>query len=104
MQELIQSNPNDEGEPASRQPKGPQGKVTINIPRALYNNLKEVIVGSGFDSVTDFVVYVLRDIASAGQSAQGLDMSGGSRPADADRLTKEELEAVRRRLQALGYL
>lgn len=72
----------------------PQAKVTIKIPRALYNNLKEVIAGSGFNSVTDFVVYVLRDIVSTERTGRG----GG------DRLSKEELEAVRQRLKALGYL
>jgi hypothetical protein len=73
---------------------GPKGrdKVTIKIPRALYNNLKLVIEGSGFDSVTDFVVYVLRDIASTGR---------GPRP---EGLSKDEIEAVRQRLKALGYL
>jgi metal-responsive CopG/Arc/MetJ family transcriptional regulator len=70
-----------------------QAKVTIKIPRALYNNLKEVIAGSGFNSVTDFVVYVLRDIVSAERTK-----------AEGDRLSKDELEAVRQRLKALGYL
>lgn len=82
----------------SETPKPSQAKVTIKIPRALYNNLKEVIAGSGFNSVTDFIVYVLRDIASAKGAA------APERPARAERLTKEELEAVRQRLKALGYL
>jgi hypothetical protein len=88
-------------QPPEPTPKASQAKVTIKIPRALYNNLKEVIAGSGFNSVTDFVVYVLRDIASAkgrGPAAQT------GRPVPADNLTKEELEAVRARLKALGYL
>jgi len=67
-------------------------KVTIKIPRALYNNLKVVIEGSGFDSVTDFVVYVLRDIASTGKAPRG------------EGLSKEEIDAVRQRLKTLGYL
>lgn len=77
-----------------------QAKATIKIPRALYNNLKEVIAGSGFDSVTDFVVYVLRDIVSTERSKAAVP----AEPAAPGSLNRDELEAVRRRLKALGYL
>ena len=67
-------------------------KVTIKIPRPLYDNLREVIAESGFNSVTEFVVYVLRDIASA-------------RPRRAEEpLTAREIEVIRKRLRSLGYL
>jgi len=66
-------------------------KVTIKIPRPLYNNLKEIIGGSGFDSVTDFIVYVLRDIISH-ELYQGKES-----------LSAEEIDAIRKRLKALGY-
>ncbi len=69
-----------------------KGKVTLKIPKPLYDNLKEVIRDTGFNSVTEFVVYVLRDIAS-------------SRGAKGDEpLTKEEIELIRNRLKTLGYL
>lgn len=67
-------------------------KVTIKIPRQLYNNLKEIIGGTGFNSVTDFIVYVLRDLASS----KGLREEDG--------LSKGEVEAIRKRLKSLGYL
>ena len=69
-------------------------KATIKIPRNLYNNLKVLIGDSGFDSVTDFVVYVLRDIASTPKiSIQD------------DRLwDKQEVELVKEKLRQLGYL
>ena len=38
--------------------------VTLKIPRPLYERLKQVIEGSGFHSVTEFAVYVLRDLVS----------------------------------------
>ena len=79
------------GQPAP-QARNSQAKVTIKIPRPLYNNLKEIIAGSGFNSVTDFIVYVLRDIASTERA--------GAR----QQLNKDEIEAVRQRLKALGYL
>jgi hypothetical protein len=70
--------------------------VTLKIPRPLYEQLGQVIQGTGFRSVTEFAVYVLRDlIASHGSQRAG---------APAEQLSREELDAVRRRLQALGYL
>jgi hypothetical protein len=68
-----------------------QDKVTLKIPRPIYDKLKTVIEGSGFGSVNEFVVYVLRDLISA-----GLDESAD--------LTKKEVDAIRQRLKNLGYL
>jgi hypothetical protein len=68
--------------------------VTLKIPRPLYERLRQVIEGTGFHSVTEFCVYVLRDLV-AGQAPS---------PRDDDGLTQEEVTAIRRRLQALGYL
>jgi hypothetical protein len=66
--------------------------VTLKIPRPLYERLRQVIEGTGFHSVTEFSVYVLRDLVS-------------SQPASADDgLTSEEVAAIRRRLRSLGYL
>ncbi len=69
-----------------------QDKVTIKIPRSLYNNLKQQIEGTGFNSVTDFIVYLLRDIAASGRIDKDVA------------LTKEEVSLIRKRLKALGYL
>jgi len=67
-------------------------KVTLKIPRPLYTKIARVIAGSGYNSVTDFVVYVLRDlVASHGKTdtaVMGLD----------------DMDQVKRRLVALGYL
>lgn len=70
-------------------------KVTIKIPRPLYRKIQQVVGDSGFDSPTDFIVYVLRDLM--GESPQGTS----SEPRE---YTKEEVEDVRRKLQNLGYL
>ena len=69
-----------------------KSKVTIKIPRELYHKLKEIIKDTGFSSVNEFIVYVLRNIASGGNIKNG---SG---------LTKEEIRKVRERLKKLGYL
>jgi hypothetical protein len=78
--------------------KSGDSKVTIKIPRNLYNRLSVIVKDSGFNSVTDFVIYVLRDLASTRQIPFTEAGSNG------ERLTKEEVDAIRKRLQSLGYL
>ena len=71
----------------------PEPRVTIKIPRPLYERIRASIEGSGFSSATDFIVYVLRDV-----------MSGSDKDEKNGELTREELEAIRQRLKNLGYL
>ena len=78
-------------------PRG-DDQVTLKIPRPLYEQLKQVIQGSGFHSVTEFAVYVLRDLVS--HHGRGTKKE----PVDADALTPDEIEAIRKRLESLGYL
>ena len=75
-----------------------ESKVTIKIPRPLYRRIKVLIEDSGFDSPTDFVVYVLRDLVG--------ERSPGDRPTieESRDLSPEEIRAIRRRLENLGYL
>jgi hypothetical protein len=83
--------------------------VTLKIPRPLYEQLKQVIQGSGFHSVTEFAVYVLRDLVSHRARAER-DLGIASAPApergaeDVEPLNPDEIEAIRRRLESLGYL
>ncbi len=81
-------------------PVNKESKVTIKIPRSLYRKLKEIIEGTGFNSVNDFIVYVLRDLASGRRPKK--DLPEGI--TDPSRLTAEEVEKVRQRLRNLGYL
>jgi hypothetical protein len=67
--------------------------VTLKIPGELYDKLSELIEGTGFRSVTEFATYVLRDVAGGGK----LDRKPPG-------LTEKEVEAVRQRLRALGYI
>ena len=57
-------------------------KVAIKIPRELYEKPQGMIEGTGFSSVTEFIVFVMLTLASSGK-------------------IKEE---VKKRLRALGYL
>ncbi|MFP3975844.1 MAG: CopG family transcriptional regulator [Chloroflexota bacterium] len=67
-------------------------RVTIKIPRELYQKLVQMIDGTGFSSVNEFIVYVMRTLASSGE------IKGE------DQLSDEEVKAVRERLRRLGYL
>ena len=67
-------------------------RVSIKIPRPLYNRLQTVIEDSGFSSPTDFIVYVRRDLVGT------LDPGGEAE------LEQDELVAIRKKLQNLGYL
>lgn len=67
-------------------------KVTIKIPRPLYTKVQQLIDESGFNSPTDFIVYVLRDVLSQHDADR------------ADRFTPEELAAIKQKLRRLGYL
>jgi len=73
-------------------------KVTIKIPRHLYNRISEIVEGSGFNSVTEFVVYVLRDLVST-----DVEREVTGKPGDKG-LSHEEIQAIRKRLKSLGYL
>ncbi len=84
-------------------PKAGDADVTIKIPRPLYEQLKQVIQGSGFHSVTEFAVYVLRDLVS--HRGRLPDERAAPEPAErVDPLSPEEIDAIRRRLESLGYL
>ena len=69
-----------------------ENKVTIKIPRELYQKLRGMVEGTGFSSVTDFIVFVMRTLASGGSISEETN------------LTTEEVKAIRERLKNLGYL
>lgn len=70
----------------------PPERVTLKIPRPLYERIREIIKPSGFSSVNDFVVFVLRDLVSRMNTAPGGE------------LTAEEIDHIRQRLKNLGYM
>lgn len=63
----------------------------MKIPRQLYEKLQTVIGGSGFRSVNEFVVYVLRDLIALQHGNSDKDLS------------KDEIDAIKQRLKNLGY-
>ncbi|MFW5996274.1 MAG: ribbon-helix-helix domain-containing protein [Halanaerobiaceae bacterium] len=73
-------------------------KATIKIPRNLYNKLNKIIEETGFNSVTEFIVYIIRDIVSTAE------MDSEDLEPEAQALTGEEVEMIKKRLRSLGYL
>ena len=68
-----------------------ESKVTVKIPRPLYRKVQLVVEDSGFNSPTDFIVYVLRDLMGEAEE----------HPRE---FTHDELQDVKRKLKNLGYL
>ena len=69
-----------------------ESKVTVKIPRPLYRKIQHVVEGSGFNSPTDFIVYVLRDVMGEAEEHGSPEFS------------KDEIEDLKRKLKKLGYL
>jgi metal-responsive CopG/Arc/MetJ family transcriptional regulator len=66
-------------------------RTTVSIPTALYWQLEEMIRGRGFTSVSEYATYVLREVVA---------LKKGKDP----HLTPEDLEQIRKKLEALGYI
>ena len=75
-----------------------ESKVTVKIPRPLYRKIQQVVGDSGFNSPTDFIVYVLRDLMG---EAEELRQETG---AVESTYSEEEIDEVKRKLKNLGYL
>jgi hypothetical protein len=71
--------------------------VTLKIPRPLYERLQQLIADTGFRSVTEFAVFVLRDLAAQPLPPRRQEQM---KP----QMSSVELEAARARLRELGYL
>ena len=79
-------------EPQPRHPPVRESKVTVKIPRPLYRKIQQVVEDSGFNSPTDFIVYVLRDLMGEAEAHEPVEF------------TQDELDDVKRKLKNLGYL
>jgi Arc/MetJ-type ribon-helix-helix transcriptional regulator len=66
--------------------------TTISIPTPLAEKIKKRIKGTGFNSLSSYVTYVLREVIS------------GSEEESNEAFSKEDEEKVKNRLRALGYL
>jgi hypothetical protein len=69
-----------------------QGNVTLKIPRPIHERLQQVIEGSGFQSATEFVTYVLWNLLSFPTNT------------NKDKLGDRQLKIIREQLREAGYL
>ncbi len=66
--------------------------TTVSIPTQLAEKIKKRIQGTGFNSLSSYVTYVLREVISSNDEERK------------EAFTKEDEEKVKDRLRALGYL
>jgi Arc/MetJ-type ribon-helix-helix transcriptional regulator len=82
-----------------------ESKVTVKIPRPLYRKIQAVVEDSGFNSPTDFIVFVLRDLMGEAEDPKTIVPPPPPQAASPEApYTDEELEDVKRKLRNLGYL
>ena len=84
----------------------PESKVTVKIPRPLYERIQQVIETSGFSCPTDFIVFVLRDLlgeAEERKSHEPQPAAAATTPEPED-FSAHDLENVKQKLRNLGYL
>ena len=67
--------------------------TTISIPTPLAEKIKKRIEGTGFNSLSSYVTYVLRE-----------EISNIEEEEQDEAFSKEDEEKVKERLRALGYL
>jgi len=67
--------------------------TTVSIPVQLAEKIEKRIKDTGFNSVSSYVTYVLREVLSSLEEEKKEEV-----------FTKEEEEKVKERLRALGYL
>jgi hypothetical protein len=63
---------------------------TVSLPMPLINKIKKRIEGTGMNSVSAYVAFILRQILSSSESKEVL--------------SKKDEEEIKRRLKSLGYL
>lgn len=70
--------------------------TTISIPKVLADKIKKRMEGTGFNSVSSYVTYVLRQVLSNVESQE--------KSQEKEAFSEEEEKKVKDRLRSLGYL
>ena len=72
----------------------PTKYTTVSIPQTLHARLEALISGkTGFKSVSDYVTFVLREVVAMHETSQVPEP-----------FTSSDIEVIKARLKALGYL
>ena len=67
--------------------------TTVSIPKPLAKKVKKRMEGTGFNSMSSYVTYVLRQVISSMEEED-----------QTEDFSEEDEEKVKERLRALGYL
>ncbi len=67
--------------------------TTVSIPKPLAKKIKKRMEGTGFNSISSYVTYVLRQVISSIEEEESEES-----------FSEEDEEKVKERLRALGYL
>jgi len=67
--------------------------TTVSIPTPLAEKIKKRIEGTGFNSISGYVTYVLRELLASMEEEEQEEV-----------FSKEDEEKIKERLRALGYL
>ncbi|MEF8874650.1 MAG: CopG family transcriptional regulator [Candidatus Thermoplasmatota archaeon] len=67
--------------------------TTVSIPKPLAKKVKKRMEGTGFNSMSSYVTYVLRQVISSMEEEE-----------QTEDFSEEDEEKVKERLRALGYL
>jgi len=68
-------------------------KVSIEIPKRIYEEIQKRIDGEEFKSVEEFVTFVLEEVLKDEEEEEPQDV-----------LSEEDEEKIKERLRGLGYL
>ncbi len=68
--------------------------ITISLPEELEEKLKNKIKETDFDSVSDYLIYILKQVLEKETESSRKEQS----------YSEEEEQAVKRRLKELGYI
>ncbi len=71
---------------------GDSNITTISIPKPLAEKIKERIEGTGFNSVSSYVTYVLRQVLSNVENKKK------------EAFSEEDERKIKERLRSLGYI
>ena len=72
---------------------------TISVPVELYNQIEELLAGTGFRTPTEYILYVLRQsIVRIDQEKERLNLSLRKK------IPQNEAREIKKRLRRLGYL
>ncbi|MCW7079252.1 MAG: hypothetical protein OCU22_09040 [Canidatus Methanoxibalbensis ujae] len=77
-----------------------RGKKAVFLPAEIYERIEERVRVTEFNSVDEYVAFVLEEVLKA-VSEESADVGGAGEEVS---LSEEEEEEVKRRLRALGYL